>query len=61
VNSEWMKVMLGEIARKRDELEQARLEEQRRNDEAQHTHERRAGEPQQAGELRRADGPRHTA
>jgi hypothetical protein len=28
--SEWMKVMLEEISRKKDELEQARMEEQRR-------------------------------
>jgi hypothetical protein len=32
--SEWMKVMLEEIARKKAEEEQARIEEQRRRDEA---------------------------
>jgi hypothetical protein len=32
--SEWMKVMLGEIARKKAESEQVRVEEQRRRDEA---------------------------
>jgi hypothetical protein len=31
--SEWMKVMLEEIARKKVEEEQARIEEQRRRDE----------------------------
>jgi hypothetical protein len=31
--SEWMKVMLDEIARKKIEDEQARIEEQRRRDE----------------------------
>jgi hypothetical protein len=33
--SEWMKVMLEEIARKKIEDEQARIEEQRRRDEPQ--------------------------
>jgi hypothetical protein len=33
VSSEWLKVMLEEIARKKDELEQVRLEEQRRSEE----------------------------
>jgi hypothetical protein len=33
--SEWMKVMLGEIARKREEQEQARSEEQQRREEHQ--------------------------
>jgi hypothetical protein len=37
--SEWMKVMLEEISRKKAEAEQARAEEQRRRD------ERRAEEP----------------
>lgn len=32
--SEWMKVMLEEIARKKAESEQVRVEEQRRRDEA---------------------------
>ncbi|MDP9082261.1 MAG: hypothetical protein M3N50_00615 [Pseudomonadota bacterium] len=32
--SEWMKVMLGEISRKKAESELARVEEQRRRDEA---------------------------
>jgi len=32
--SEWLKVMLEEIARKKAEAEQARMEEQRRRDEA---------------------------
>jgi hypothetical protein len=34
VMSEWMRVMLEEIARKKEEEEQARLEEQRRSEEA---------------------------
>ncbi|MEA3176068.1 MAG: hypothetical protein QOF42_3479 [Gammaproteobacteria bacterium] len=34
MTSEWMKVMLDEIARKKQEAEQARLEEQMRNDTA---------------------------
>jgi hypothetical protein len=33
VNSEWMKVMLEEISRKKAEEEQWRIEEQRRRDE----------------------------
>jgi hypothetical protein len=33
MSSEWMKVMLEEIARKKSEAEQARLEEQQRADE----------------------------
>jgi hypothetical protein len=33
MSSEWMKVMLEEISRKRSEAEQARAEEQRRRDE----------------------------
>jgi hypothetical protein len=40
--SEWMKVMLEEIARKRIEDEQARIEEQRRRD-AQQSSDRHAG------------------
>jgi hypothetical protein len=32
MTSEWMKVMLDEIARKKSEAEEARLEEQARND-----------------------------
>ncbi len=40
MSSEWMKVMLEEIARKKTEAEQARLEEQRRADDR-----RRGGEP----------------
>ena len=34
MTSEWMKVMLDEIARKKQEAEQARLEEQIRNETA---------------------------
>jgi hydroxypyruvate isomerase len=34
MTSEWMKVMLDEIARKKQEAEQARLEEQMRNETA---------------------------
>jgi hypothetical protein len=34
MTSEWMKVMLDEIARKKSEAEQARLEEQARSDAA---------------------------
>ena len=33
MSSEWMKVMLDEIARKKAEAEQARIEEQRRREE----------------------------
>ena len=33
MSSDWMKVMLEEIARKKAEVEQARVEEQRRSDE----------------------------
>jgi len=36
MSSEWMKVMLDEISRKKAEAEQARLEEQRRRDEGNH-------------------------
>jgi hypothetical protein len=35
VISEWMRVMLEEISRKKEEEEQARLEEQRRHAEAE--------------------------
>ncbi len=38
--SEWMKVMLEEISRKKDELEQARIEEQALAEERQRTHGR---------------------
>jgi hypothetical protein len=48
VSSEWLKVMLEEIARKKDELEQVRLEEQRRGD-----------EQPRSDELRHTNGP-HT-
>jgi len=36
VISEWMKVMLEEISRKKDEAEQARCEEQQRLEEGRH-------------------------
>jgi len=36
VISEWMKVMLEEISRKKDEEERSRLEEQRRLEEGRH-------------------------
>lgn len=39
MSSEWMKVMLEEIARKKAESEQARLEEQRRLDERRRSDE----------------------
>ena len=35
--SPWLRLMLAEIARKRDELEQARAEQLRRASEAEHT------------------------
>ncbi len=38
MTSEWMKVMLEEIARKKLEAEQARLEEQQREQSRQHVH-----------------------
>jgi hypothetical protein len=40
MTSEWMKVMLEEISRKKAEAEQARIEERRRRD------ERSSGEPE---------------
>jgi hypothetical protein len=38
MTSEWMKVMLEEIARKKAEAEQDQLEEQRRQQAGQHVH-----------------------
>jgi hypothetical protein len=38
MTSEWMKVMLEEIARKKAEAEQARLEEQQREESEQSVH-----------------------
>jgi hypothetical protein len=50
--SEWMKVMLDEISRKKAEAEQARAEEQRRGDE-----QSRGDEQRHRVEQRRADEP----
>jgi hypothetical protein len=44
MSSEWMNVMLEEIARKKAEAEQARLEEQRRLEERLRLEERRTDE-----------------
>jgi hypothetical protein len=41
MSSEWMKVMLEEIARKKNQDEQARAEEQRRGDERRQDGEQR--------------------
>ncbi len=55
MSSEWMKVMLEEISRKKAESEQARAEELRREDER-----RRKDEPQRKDERqRKADPARH--
>ncbi len=51
MQSEWMKIMLEEIARKRLEAEQAQLELQRRRDEG-------ATPPESARPRAKADGKR---
>jgi hypothetical protein len=51
MSSEWMKVMLEEISRKKAEAEQSRAEEQKRSDEA-----RARGEPRGRDEPRARDG-----
>jgi hypothetical protein len=63
--SEWMKVMLEEISRKKAEAEQARLEDQRRAEEQRRSEEhcspdeqRRPGKHRSQGE---AGGPRSVA
>ena len=43
MSSEWMKVMLEEIARKKAETEQARAEEQRRAEQRHHVDEQPPG------------------
>jgi hypothetical protein len=53
MSSEWMKVMLEEISRKKAEAEQARLEDQRRSED-----QRRAEKQRRQGE---AGGPRSVA
>ena len=53
MTSEWMKVMLEEISRKKTEAEQARLEEQGRREEQERREEKRRGEEQRSGEARR--------
>jgi hypothetical protein len=62
--SEWMKVMLEEISRKKAEAEQACVEEQRRADERRRLEERQRAEERQGaeeqkrvGEQRRGDEP----
>jgi hypothetical protein len=47
MSSEWMKVMLEEIARKKAEAEQSRIEEQRRADERRRSDEAVAHDPAQ--------------
>jgi hypothetical protein len=47
MSSEWMKVMLEEIARKKAEAEQSRIEEQRRADERRRSDEATAHDPAQ--------------
>jgi hypothetical protein len=47
--SEWMKVMLDEISRKKAEAEQARVEEQRRGDEHSRGDEQRHRDEQRRG------------
>jgi hypothetical protein len=54
VNSEWLKVMLEEIARKKEELEQVRLEEQRRSDEQPRSDEQRHTDKPHTDKRRRA-------
>jgi hypothetical protein len=53
MSSEWMKVMLEEISRKKAEAEQARQEDQRRSED-----QRRAEKQRRQGE---AGGPRSVA
>lgn len=51
--SEWLQIMLGEIARKREDLERARAEEaQRATEQAQRSAEPRPGAPSSPPELR---------
>jgi hypothetical protein len=47
MSSEWMKVMLEEIARKKAEAEQSRIEEQRRAEERRRSDEAIAHDPAQ--------------
>lgn len=47
MSSEWMKVMLEEIARKKAEAEQSRIEEQRRADDRRRGDEAIAHDPAQ--------------
>ena len=49
MSSEWMKVMLEEIARKKAEAEESRLEEQKRADEHGRGDDRRRGQAKYAG------------
>ena len=44
--SEWMQVMLEEIARKKEEVEQARIEERRRERPQREQPQRQDGHPQ---------------
>jgi hypothetical protein len=53
MSSEWMKVMLEEISRKKAEAEQARMEEQARADEQTRTDEQARLEEQARVELQR--------
>jgi hypothetical protein len=52
MNSEWLKVMLDEIARKKAEAEQDRIEDERRRLEAQtttHPHDRQGNDVIESG------------
>jgi hypothetical protein len=49
MSSEWMKVMLEEIARKKAESEQARVERVRREEEGQREDERQRQGPSRSG------------
>jgi hypothetical protein len=46
VSGEWMKIMLEEIARKKEEVEQARIEERRREQPQREQPQRQDGHPQ---------------
>jgi hypothetical protein len=48
--SEWMKVMLEEISRKKAEGEEARAEQQRRLDDERHINERHIDEQRRPGD-----------
>jgi hypothetical protein len=52
MSSEWMRVMLEEIARKKAEAEQARVEERRRAEDKRRAEEQR-GEERQSVDARR--------